>query len=123
MTDSIMDALEAAEVPSEMLFSEKFASPVSFDLSLIESREAQIEYFGNQYQYNGKETLLEFFEKNALPAKFACRVGVCGACKIKCSSTDVDQFTDTGLTRSDKKNGYILSCVSRPLPNGSLKIV
>jgi ring-1,2-phenylacetyl-CoA epoxidase subunit PaaE len=122
MTDAIMDALEASGVEDEKMFSEKFASPVSFDLSLVEGRAASIEYLGQHLVYDGKDTLLEFLEKNELPAKFACRVGVCGACKMKCGSGEVEQFTDTGLTRLDKKQGYILSCVSRPKADTKLKL-
>ena len=122
MTDPLMDALEAAGLDDDSIFSEKFASPVSFDLSKVAERSADIEYLGQSLNYKGKETLLEFFEANDLPNRFACRVGVCGACKAKCDSGEVEQFTDTGLTRSDKKQGYILTCVSRPKADTKLKI-
>ena len=122
MTDTIMDALEKEGVTDEQMFSEKFASPVSFDLSLVEARDANLEYLGQKLTYSGKKTILEFLEEKGLPAKFACRVGVCGSCKMKCNPEDVEQFTDAGLTRSDKKNGFILSCVARPKAEVSLKI-
>jgi ferredoxin len=52
---------------------------------------------------------------------FACRSGVCGACKCKLVGGEVDALTDSGLTSSEKKDGYILTCVSRP--KGDIKII
>ena len=96
------------------LHSEKFASPVAFDPENISQRKATININNKNYNYDGKESILEFFEQEDVEIPFACRVGVCGSCKCKLISGEVDEITDSGLTNKEKKAGYILTCVSRP---------
>jgi Na+-transporting NADH:ubiquinone oxidoreductase subunit NqrF len=122
MTDSISESLLANGHDQDYLHSEKFASPVSFDLSNIPERKAIVKINNKTMDYFGKDSLLEFMEYNDVDINFACRSGVCGECKCKIKSGEVDSITDSGLTALEKKEGYILTCVSRPLTDIELEV-
>lgn len=121
MTDTVTEQLLANEIPASHIHSEKFASPVSLDLEAVPDVSAQVEFDGTSYEYTGKETLLEFLEAKGESINFACRVGVCGACKCRVESGEVDAFSDSGLTAEEKKAGYTLTCVARPKGDVKLK--
>ena len=78
------------------------------------AQKVSVDVDGQALGYNGKDSLLEFFENENIAIPFACRSGVCGECKCKLVEGEVDAFTDSGLTTKEKKEGYILTCVSRP---------
>jgi ferredoxin-NADP reductase len=121
MTDGITDALIENGHNEDNIHGEKFASPAAFDPDKIVARKAQVEVDGDFYSYDGKDSLLEFLEERDINIPFACRSGVCGECKCRLVNGEVDSFTDSGLTTSEKKDGYILTCVSRPTSN--IKII
>jgi Na+-transporting NADH:ubiquinone oxidoreductase subunit NqrF len=123
MTDGIVESLEASGVTDEYIHTEKFASPAAFDPDKIPQRKAQVGVGSENYSYDGKESLLEFLEDKNVDITFACRSGVCGACKCKLVSGEVDSFTDAGLSNAEKKNGYLLTCVTRPVSDVKLQLI
>ncbi len=122
LTDSVTEKLLENNVSLDSIHSEKFASPASFDKSKISAVKATIKYNGTNLDYDGKESILEFFEEKNQPINFACRVGVCGSCKCKLISGEVDVFSDSGLTPQEVKEGYIQTCVARPLSDIELSL-
>ncbi|MBT4761086.1 MAG: iron-sulfur cluster-binding domain-containing protein [Bdellovibrionaceae bacterium] len=122
LTDSVSEKIVASGHDANLIHSEKFASPVAFDPANISNRKAEITVDGQSFTYEGKSSILEFLEDNHVNIDFACRSGVCGACKCKLLKGDVDAFTDSGLTASEIKDGYFLSCVSRPTSDLEIKI-
>ena len=66
------------------------------------------------------ETILECAVKNGIEIKYHCASGYCGACKIKLIHGKVSLEHSGGISRSDIKNGYILTCCS--FPNSDLEI-
>lgn len=113
MTNGIMEGLSAAGVSEDNLHSEEFVSPTSLSEDDIQSLEATILYEGKSYKYSGKKNILDFFEGEGLEIPFACRSGVCGACKLKCKSGEALSLTNSGLNKSEQKD-HILTCVSWP---------
>jgi hypothetical protein len=122
MTDTIVASLKSLGTPEENIHSEKFASPVSFDRSVIESRDLSLTWNGKKVVYKGKETILEALEKADLNHPFACRVGVCGSCKCKVSGK-FKAITDAGLTAEEKKAGLCLACVAFPEEDMEIQVV
>jgi len=119
MTRPIMEDLIKDGISIDQIHSEKFASPQAFDPKTIPTREVKITYNNKIYQYNGKQTLLEFLEAQGLSPSFACRVGVCGTCKSK-TKGKVHALTDSGLTLAERRDGLVLTCVSYPLEDVEL---
>mgnify|MGYP000471723683 CR=1 FL=1 len=122
MTDSISEKLLEEGISNKKIHSEKFISPTSVSADEIEQVSVNLHLNGVKYKYESKEPLLDFFEQEGESIDFACRSGVCGACKMKCKSGKVSSLSDSGLTDDEKDEGYILSCVSRPLENSEFEV-
>ena len=122
MTEGIVETLLGIGFSEDQLHSEKFASPTAFDVSKVDTVNVKINVDGQDLDYSGKETILEFLENQNIPISFACRSGVCGECKCKLIDGEVDSLTDSGLTSVEKKDNFILSCVSRPKTSIKLEI-
>lgn len=114
MTEKISESLLNDGVEEEAIHTEKFASPASTDLSKVPAVKAKISTDLGEFDYDGKELLLDFLESNSVPMDSACRVGVCGSCKCKLISGEIDAFSDAGLTKDEIKAGMFQSCVARP---------
>ena len=63
---------------------------------------------------NNQETLLEQGEAANLIIPYSCRGGMCGSCKVKLESGEVDQLCKDGLTDVEQQQGYILACSCIP---------
>ncbi|NMP31682.1 MOSC domain-containing protein [Thalassotalea sp. M1531] len=65
-------------------------------------------------QGNCKETILEQGEAAGLILPYSCRGGMCGSCKVKLESGQVNQLASDGLMPSEKEQGYVLACSCIP---------
>ncbi|MFT5722354.1 MAG: hypothetical protein ACI9W6_002683 [Motiliproteus sp.] len=61
-----------------------------------------------------RQTLLEQAEHAGVEIPFSCRGGLCGSCRVKLESGEVEVLADAGLSEADKSNGYVLACSCRP---------
>jgi ferredoxin-NADP reductase len=60
------------------------------------------------------ETLLTALERHGYRPDFNCRVGVCGTCRLKMVSGEVDVAGEM-LSATERAAGYVLSCIAHPL--------
>jgi ferredoxin len=60
------------------------------------------------------ENVLDLAEANGIQLENACRVGVCGTCKVKLLSGEVYMETEDGLQDEDRNQNLILPCVAVP---------
>jgi len=63
-----------------------------------------------KYQGDNQKTLLEHGESAGLILPYSCLAGMCGSCKAKLVSGEVQQSSTEGLTTLEKQQGYILCC-------------
>jgi ferredoxin len=63
------------------------------------------------------QTVLEVAEAHDVPIDYACRVGVCGTCKIKLLEGKVTMEVEDALTPEDKANSIILACQAKSIGN------
>ena len=74
-----------------------------------------------QIPVDDSASILELAEQEGIQIRHACRVGACGACKVRVHKGQVRYDTPpTALTDADKQAGYALACVA--YPNGALAI-
>lgn len=59
------------------------------------------------------KTLLEAAEDVGVDIDYACRAGVCGACKVKLLTGAVTMAVDAALTPEDRAQGIVLACQAR----------
>jgi ferredoxin-NADP reductase len=69
---------------------------------------------GKELICGGEELILELAEKNGIEIASSCRAGNCGTCKTRKGSGSVESDCTDGLTEEEKRDGFILVCVSRP---------
>ena len=70
---------------------------------------------GKTFEWEDRfNSLLDFAEDMGIPLESGCRIGTCGACKVKLISGTVKMETEDGLEDSDKSGGMILPCVAVP---------
>ena len=70
---------------------------------------------GKQLKAEAGEPLLVAMEKNSVVVPSLCRSGECSMCRLKIISGKVFQPAGVPVRKSDKKYGYVHSCVSYPL--------
>lgn len=119
MSDALLPHIEDYVATDEQIITEKFISPTTADVASFPEIEAAISWQDRSFSYRGRQNLLSFLEGQGESLPFACRSGVCGSCRCKIQG-DYFQLTDAGLSRSEKKSGWALSCVS--YPRGDLKV-
>ena len=68
-----------------------------------------------QVEGNNSETLLEQGEAAGLILPYSCRGGMCGSCKVKLQSGEVEQLASDGLSDAEQEQGYVLACSCIPI--------
>lgn len=69
--------------------------------------------FGKTAVIRDGETLLSVLEAAGVPVVGACRSGICGSCKCKVASGEVESSSQSTLTEDDIAAGYVLACSSK----------
>lgn len=61
-------------------------------------------------------SILEIAEQENIPIRNACRIGACGACKVRIPKGQVRyDSSPAALTEFDRQAGYALACVAYPI--------
>ncbi len=70
---------------------------------------------GKKISTDGKTPLLDIAEELDIDLDYGCRSGNCGLCKARLLKGKVDMENEEGLEQKEKDDGYILTCVAKPL--------
>jgi len=70
---------------------------------------------GKKISTDGKTPLLDIAEELDIDLDYGCRSGNCGVCKARLLKGKVDMENQEGLEQKEKDDGYILTCVAKPL--------
>ena len=65
---------------------------------------------GQEIACDGEEPILDVAEAEGADLPFGCRMGACGACKVKKVSGEVIYDDDV-----DCEEGFVYTCVARPV--------
>ncbi len=115
MMEALVEGLLSFGLDESHLRMEKFVSPSLLDPEKFPLRNLQIRKGNQVWNYQGRENILSFLESQGETVAYSCRSGVCGTCKIRLKGKGkVKNLTDSGLSLHEKKEGWILSCVSYP---------
>lgn len=71
----------------------------------------------------GNRSILEVAEEHGMDLPYQCRMGVCGVCSaIRINGGDVNQDEGMFLSDREKEEGYVLTCIAKPLSDCILRL-
>lgn len=68
------------------------------------------------------QTILEAALAAGLDMPFSCAMGGCGACRVRQRDGEIQMEEPNCLSRSEEEQGYILTCVGRPLAQSRIEV-
>ncbi len=117
--------LEAYQIPEQQIHAETFASPARQQPPAMLVRQfpgaangagsrLRVADTGDVFSVQPDETLLTALERHGYDPDFSCRAGSCGTCRLRLLSGRVEPVGDA-LSSAERRAGYVLSCVDRPV--------
>jgi ring-1,2-phenylacetyl-CoA epoxidase subunit PaaE len=81
------------------------------------AHEVTIRYDGQEFKFNVEpsRTILETALDSGIDLPYSCQSGLCTACRGKALSGKVKLDEEEGLSKSEREEGYVLTCVGHPL--------
>ncbi|RYC67685.1 MULTISPECIES: ferredoxin--NADP reductase [Spirosoma] len=81
------------------------------------SPEVTVLYEGSEYKFAvaPHQTILEAALELDIDLPYSCQAGMCTACLGRCTSGKVKLDEEDGLSESELKAGYVLTCVAHPV--------
>ena len=118
MMAAVLPMLDDLGVNEEAIFTEAFTS-LSFAPGPGADEEVSITFAksGKTVIAQRGEGVIQVAEANGIAMDYSCRNGECGSCRCKLLAGEVDMPEKTSLTAKERKAGFILACVARPVSN------
>ncbi len=132
--DSMMQAVRktivSLGIPGDNVSTEEFVSPKATSVlvanesltdtsasTLVDGQTATItfERSGRMVEIESSTTILEAAELAGVELPWECRSGICGQCKVRCTSGRVKMDSRDAITKSEESEGFILACQSHPI--------
>jgi len=123
MMDQMQKIYKLFEVPAEHIFYERFNAPAQEEeehLPDLKKQTVTVHYDGETHVFEVEphQTILEAALELDIDLPYSCQAGMCTACLGKCLEGTVKMDEDEGLTEKEIAEGYVLTCVSRPMSEG-----
>jgi len=126
LMDTAKETLLSLKVLKEDITKESFFTSASEDAGdptaqgtdkPVLTRDVTVILQGEEHTYavSPDKTILEAGLDENLDMPYSCQSGLCTACMGRLVSGEVKMDEDAGLSDNEKKDGYILCCVSRPM--------
>ncbi len=123
--DSLKRELQASlarvNAPAERFHAEAFGTGPGGPAYKVSDGEAdapggdiRVAETGAELDVRPAETVLAALERHGYHPSFSCRAGACGECKLKLLAGQVSPVGES-LTAGERAEGYILSCIARPM--------
>ncbi|WP_286264846.1 hybrid-cluster NAD(P)-dependent oxidoreductase [Thalassotalea atypica] len=114
--EAVKNLLLSLDLPQEQFHFESFGQKVPKETKTPTAKKINILFdsWNKHIKGNNQETLLEQGESAGLILPYSCRSGMCGSCKVKLESGEVNQLSNDGLTDDEKAQSYVLACSCIP---------
>ncbi|MBX7192861.1 MAG: ferredoxin--NADP reductase, partial [Sandaracinaceae bacterium] len=126
MMSAVREALEARGVAPSQILEERFLSPAdpghrprAAGPQLVTIRARGVV---REVQVSPDQTVLEAALAQGVALPFSCQMGGCGACRCK-GAGELVMDEPNCLTDAEKREGHVLTCVSRALGPSSLELL
>ena len=117
LMDVVYSTLFLAGVNSKNIHQEAFTSPPTLTQeNIYKSAEVTVYHQGKTHTLTLKkgEKILDTMLDAGFDVPFSCCSGICNTCRVKCVAGKVHMLDEEGLSKKEKAQGYILSCVAYP---------
>jgi ring-1,2-phenylacetyl-CoA epoxidase subunit PaaE len=125
MMKNVESLLRVRNIPMDKVFKESFVqgtidkekkteeTPAAGD----KAHEVTIRYDGQEFKVMvpPHKAILETALDAGIDLPYSCQSGLCTACRGKCLSGKVKLDEEDGLSKSERDQGYVLTCVGHPL--------
>jgi ring-1,2-phenylacetyl-CoA epoxidase subunit PaaE len=124
MMKNVENLLAEHQIPKEKVFKESFVAGVLDKPKKEEekggekkTRDVVIRYDGNEHTISvpHNKTILETALDQGIDLPYSCQSGLCTACRGKALSGQVKLDEEEGLSKSERAEGYVLTCVGHPM--------
>jgi ring-1,2-phenylacetyl-CoA epoxidase subunit PaaE len=127
MMKNVETLLAQRNIPKEKIFKESFVQGTidkeeKQDIAAtaagpLKEREVTIRYDGQEYKVvvPPNKSILETALDQGIDLPYSCQSGLCTACRGKALSGQVKLDEEEGLSKSERAEGYVLTCVGHPL--------
>ncbi len=68
------------------------------------------------------QTILEAALAAGIDMPFSCAMGGCGTCRVRRAEGDIQMQEPNCLSRAEREQGYVLTCVGRPLTQAKINV-
>lgn len=129
MMQAVRATITSLGIPNEQIATEEFVSPrenanasesaASNDISRSEQEveTATVTFRTSEriVDVDASTTILEAAEQAGVTLPWECRAGICGQCKVRCSTGRVKMDSRDALSKDEEALGFILACQSHPM--------
>jgi len=126
MMKNVDTLLDARHIPKEKIFKESFVQgtidkdakkEATESVGELKAHEVTIRYDGQEYKVMvpPNKAILETALDQGIDLPYSCQSGLCTACRGKALSGKVKLDEEEGLSKSEREEGYVLTCVGHPL--------
>jgi ring-1,2-phenylacetyl-CoA epoxidase subunit PaaE len=130
MMKNVETLLADRKIPQEKIFKESFVQGTinkeankevttasSGGSGALAAREVTVRYDNQEFKFTVQPdmTILQTALDQGIDLPYSCQSGLCTACRGKCLSGKVKLDEEEGLSKSEREEGYVLTCVGHPL--------
>ncbi|MEQ9426779.1 MAG: ferredoxin--NADP reductase [Cyclobacteriaceae bacterium] len=125
LMDLAFEAFDALQLDHHRTFKESFVAGTTSPDEIIAGKtkgsgdgsQVKIKYDGQEYEFTvpAGNTILQTALDQDIDLPFSCQSGLCTACMGKCLEGEVDLSDAEALSEEERAEGYVLTCVGKPL--------